>query len=122
MSHIVTIRTEVRDGTAVGLACCRLKLPEPKHETVRLYSDTVTGLAVQLPNWRYPVVCELANGQVRFDNFEGRWGDQAELNRFLQAYAVERATLEAHKQGHTVFEQPLPDGSIRLSIQVGESP
>jgi hypothetical protein len=120
MSHVVTIRTEVRDGTAVGLACRRLKLPEPTHETVRLYSETVTGLAVRLPDWRYPVVCDLSTGQVRFDNFEGRWGDQADLHRFVQMYAVEKAKLEARKQGHAVFEQPLADGSIRLSIQVGE--
>jgi len=48
------------------------------------------------------------------------WGDQADLHRFVQMYAVEKAKLEARKQGHAVFEQPLADGSIRLAIQVGE--
>lgn len=46
------------------------------------------------------------------------WGKKLELDRFLQAYAVERAKLEARRQGHTVTEQSLSDGSIRLSIQV----
>ena len=33
--------------------------------------------------------------------------------------AVEKAKLEARRKGHTVFEQPLSDGSIKLTIQVG---
>ena len=47
------------------------------------------------------------------------WGDQRELDRFLQAYACERAKIEARRQGHTVTEQPLADGSIKLTIQLG---
>ena len=79
----------------------------------------MTGLAVQLPNWRFPVVCDTATGQVRYDNYGGQWGDQARLNHFLQAYAVERARLEARRRGHTVSEQSLADGSIKLTIRVG---
>ena len=30
-------------------------------------------------------------GAVRYDNFNGYWGDQAQLDRFLQAYAVEKS-------------------------------
>jgi hypothetical protein len=75
-------------------------------------------LTVALPDWRYPVVCDTASGRLRYDNFEGRWGNQKELDRFLQAYAVEKARLEARKRGHTVTEHLLADGSIRLSIQV----
>ena len=44
------------------------------------------------------------------------WGDQKELNRFLQAYAVEKTKLEARKKGYIVSEQPLENGSIRLPI------
>ena len=59
-----------------------------------------------------------ASGQVQYDNFAGHWGDLKELNRFLQAYAVEKARLEARKRGHSVTEQALADGSIKLSIQL----
>lgn len=118
MSHIVTIKTEVRAPTAVRAACHRLGLAEPQHGTVKLFNDEATGLAVQLPEWRYPVVCDLASGQLRFDNFAGRWGDQKQLDRFMQAYAVERAKLEARRRGHTTTEQTLPDGSIKLTVQV----
>ncbi len=119
MSHIVTIKTEVRDPQAVKAACQRISLPEPVNEKIRLFGGEVEGLAVSLPDWAYPVVCNLASGQLHFDNFNGRWGDQGQLDRFLQAYAVEKAKLEARKRGHSVTEQILRDGSIKLTIQVG---
>lgn len=118
MSHIVTIRTEVRDATAVIAACRRLGLIPPLQKTVQLFSSTATGFAVQLPRWRYPVVCDLTSGNLKFDNFNGQWGDQKELYRFLQSYAVEKANLEARRRGHSVSEQTLTDGSIKLTIQV----
>jgi hypothetical protein len=119
MSHVVRIETEVRDAGAVRLACERLKLPPPVVGTFRLFSGSATGLGVELPGWRYPVVCELASARLTFDNYGGRWGERRELDRFLQGYAVERAKLEARRRGHTVTEQPLEDGSIRLTVRVG---
>ena len=118
MSHIVTIKTEVRDAVAVRAACHRLSLAEPVHGKTKLFSGEVEGLAVKLPEWSYPVVCELATGQLHYDNFNGRWGDQKYLDRFLQAYAVEKAKLEARRRGHSVTEQSLSDGSIKLTVQV----
>ena len=119
MSHIVQIQTEVHDPVAVIAACSRLRLPQPLQGKFQLFGNEVTGLGVQLPDWRYPVVCDLPSGQVRFDNFEGRWGEQIYLDRFLQIHAVEKARIEARKKGHTVTEQGLADGSIKLTIQVG---
>ena len=118
MSHIVTIKTEVRDAAAVRAACKRLGLAEPVEGKTRLFSGEVTGLVVQLPDWQYPVVADLNTGQLKFDNFGGRWGEQKELDKFLQSYAVEKAKIEARKRGHAVTEQQLSDGSIRLTIQV----
>ena len=118
MSHTVQIRTQVKDAVAATAACQRLGLSAPVQETVRFFSDQATGLAVRLPDWRYPVVFNLTTGEVKFDNFGGYWGDPKELDRFMQAYAVERAKIEARRQGHTVTEQPLADGSIKLTIQV----
>ena len=119
MSHIVTITTEVRDPDAVAAACLRLGLPEPVHGIAALFEGRATGLLVKLPDWLYPVVCDVDTGAVRFDNYQQAWGRQEHLDRFLQAYAVERARLEARKRGHHVVEQSLADGSIRLTIQVG---
>jgi hypothetical protein len=119
LSHIVTIRTEVRDPQAVAAACRRLGLPEPVPGTARLFSGEATGLLVRLPGWLYAAVVDTATGQVRFDNYGGEWGLQEHVDRFLQAYALEKARLEARKRGHDVVEQALPDGSVKLTVTVG---
>lgn len=116
MSHIVSIRTEIRDRVAVNATCRRLGLPEPVQGTSRLFSGEASGLLVKLPDWMYPVVIDAATGQVAYDNYGGSWGPQEHLDRFMQSYAVEKAKLEARKKGYSVSEQPLEDGSIRLQI------
>jgi len=55
---------------------------------------------------------------LKYDNYGGRWGQQCHLDQFLQAYTVEKAKLEARRQGHSVSEQELEDGSIRVRIAV----
>jgi hypothetical protein len=72
-----------------------------------------------LPDWQYPIVCDLTSGKVNYDNFDGLWGEQAQLERFLQAYLVEKTRLEARKKWHTAVEQALPNGYIAVDIQVG---
>ena len=119
MSHIVEIKTEVRDPISVKAACRKLGLPDPTEGVFKVFTTEVAGLGVELPDWRYPVVCELGTGNVRYDNFDQLWGAQEELDRFLQRYAVERATIEARRRGHTAFEQAMKDGSIKLTVQVG---
>jgi hypothetical protein len=121
MSHVVQIQTEVRDAIAVRAGCKRLGLDEPVEGEVKLFSETVTGLAVRLRDWRYPVVFNTATGESKFDNYQGHWGEQSRLDEFLQAYAVEKAKLAARKAGHCVTEQSLADGSIKLTIQLGEA-
>ena len=119
MSHIVSIETEIRDASAIRAACDRLRLPEPVFGAAKLFSGSKTGWTVNLPAWRFPVVCDVATGKVDFDNFGGRWGEQKELDRYVQAYAVEKAKIEARKKGHSVTEQQLEDGSIKVVVQIG---
>jgi len=118
MSHIVRIHTQLRDATAISAACHRLSLPQPTSGTVTLFTAEATGTIVQLPGWQFPLVIDTESGDVQFDNFNGTWGKQEYLDRFLQSYAVEKTKLEARKKGNTVSEQVLTDGSIKLTIQV----
>jgi hypothetical protein len=97
-----------------------LGLPEPVQGTAKLFSGSATGLLIQFPGWHYPAVIDIATGEVQFDTYEGRWGDQTHLNRFLQMYAVEKCRIEARRKGHSLTEQSLEDGSIRLSIVEGD--
>lgn len=119
MSHIVEITTEVRDEAAVQAARQRLQLPRATRGNFKLYSSTETGLGIELPHWRYPVVANTETGQLRYDNFGGRWGSQEFLDQLLQSYCVEKSKIEARKAGHSIYEQKLEDGSIKLTINVG---
>ena len=118
MSHIVTIRTEVRDREAVRRACRRLDLSDPVDGEAKVFTTMKKGLLVHLKDWEFPIICDLATGKLDYDNYEGHWGGIDRLMTFLQIYAIERATLEARKRGYSVVEQPLDDGSIKLSIGV----
>ena len=120
MSHLVTIQCEIRDKSVVALACKRLGLDSPAEGTAELFSSQATGQIVRLPRWPYPVVFDTERANVLFDNYQGKWGDSKELEKFFQAYAVENAKLEARKLGRSATEQELADGWIKVSIQVGE--
>ncbi|MEI8195292.1 MAG: DUF1257 domain-containing protein [Phycisphaerae bacterium] len=104
---------------ALAAACTRLGLKQPVQGTAQLYSARATGQIVELPGWQYPVIIDTQSKQIHYDNYGGAWGQQAELDKLLQAYACEKAKLEARKQGHQVTEQALEDGSIKLTIQIG---
>ena len=119
MSHVVEIKTQIRDIAAVRAACQRLKLEQPAHGTAKLFSGEATGLIVKLPDWKYPVVFDTKSGEAKFDNYGGHWGDQKQLDRFLQIYAAEVTKVQARRKGHSVTEQPLADGSIKLTVNVG---
>jgi hypothetical protein len=119
MSHIVSIKTKLLDAAAVDAACRRLGLEQPVSGTAKLFSDQASGLIVKLPGWSYPAVIDTASGEVKYDNYGGQWGKQQELDKLLQAYAVEKTRAEARRLGNTVTEQTLTDGSIKLTIQVG---
>lgn len=122
MSHIVTIQTQIKDVVALRLATNRLGLTEPVYGTSKLFSNEATGWQIQLPQWRYPVVADVETGNLAYDNYEGRWGNQSELDRLMQRYAIEKASLEARRKGHTVLEQPLENGTVKLTIQIGGTP
>ena len=119
MSHIVTIQTKVHDHAAINSACTRLGLNTPVEGSANLYSGEANGLIVQLPDWKYPLVIDTVSGGIKFDNYNGHWGEQRHLDHFLQIYAVEKAKQEARKKGFTVSEQALQDGSIKLQIHEG---
>jgi len=119
MSHIVSIQTRLHDPATIAAACRRLNLPAPTEGTVTIFSGEATGIIVQLPEWHYPLVIDVLTGVVRYDNFQGHWGAQVQLDRFMQAYAVEMTKQQARRKGYSVNEQTLENGSIRVEIIEG---
>ena len=117
MSHTVTIQAELKDPAALEAACRRLNLPLPTRGKVQLFDRIAEGTGIQLDGWRFPI-CLTPQGEILFDNFGGFWGLPERLDELRQAYAIELARLEARRQGHHCREQALPDGSVRLTIQL----
>lgn len=119
MSHIATIETEIRDPGAIAAACQRIGAKALGVSTFDVFGVQTAGFGVQLNGWTFPVVCNTKTGAVSYDNYNGRWGAIAELDRFKQAYAIEKAKAEARKAGHSVREQAQADGSVKLTISLG---
>lgn len=119
MSHTSKIKgAKISDKEVMDAACDRLELPAPKeNQDVKFYSgNKAHGTAVQLPNWKYAIVVD-ENGDIQFDNYGGSWGDQKEIDRFRQAYAIEAGCKIAREQGLRVTEETLENGSIRLEAR-----
>ena len=69
--------------------------------------------------WKFPIAINTLTGDLQHDHFGGNWGDEAQLHRFLQAYAVEKCRIEARVKGYQLTETQLRDGSIKLQTQEG---
>jgi hypothetical protein len=116
VSHIVEIKTQIKDREAIAAACRRLAIPAPTQGTARIFIGNQTGTLVRLKGWSFPIVINTTTGDIKYDNYEGGWGDIKELNAFRQAYTVEKARIEARRQGASVKETTRADGSIELEI------
>jgi hypothetical protein len=119
VSHIVTVKAEIKNPVALTLACARLGLVAPKQGNHKLYSGkAISGLAISLPGWKYPVVVDSVSGEVHYDNYNGHWGSQAQLDKLLQRYAVEATLAVTESLGYGCEEVLLEDGSIELVVSV----
>lgn len=119
MSHSVTIKAvEVRNPDAIMAAARRLNLPTPQEGLHKLFDGTKRqGHAVQLPNWNEKTVFDTKTGEAIFDNYNGAWGDEIELDRFVQAYSIEQASIEARANGYgDISEEVQSDGSVQLTL------
>lgn len=66
---------------------------------VQTYSTRETGYRIQLPGWKYPVVFE-EDGTVKYDNFNGNWGEQGKLDTLLQLFTNNVIQHSAKKLGY----------------------
>lgn len=115
MSHVTTVAVEFKDLEALELAARKLGAPFRRDETVQFMDgNTVTGPSVRLAGWQYPVVLE--GKKLHMDNYGGRWGKPAELDRLKQTYAIEVTKKQARKQGFRVGESRASDGSVKLTL------
>ena len=119
MSHTTTISTKLKDEKAIADACKEMGLPIPVRGSAALFegSEKHEGLLVKLPGWTYPVIINTKTGEAKFDNYEGKWGEQKHLDKFKQLYAVHAATAACRRMGKTV-SRTSSNGKIYLTMNV----
>jgi hypothetical protein len=140
MSHITTIKTEIRDLDALRSACteCGAVFVEGQ-TTYQWFGESVgdyplpEGItkeklghcshAIRVPGVEYEIgVVQKPNGHwtLAYDF----WGPGQGLlqkfgegcQRLLQLYAVHKTIHEARKKGYTAQRQQLKDGSVKLVL------
>lgn len=115
MSHTMDIQMELHDRRALEVACRRLNIKvEPgKH---KLHASVEEGIGVFLDGWRYPIV--IKDGTVRYDNYNGHWGNVLKLHELEAYYGLEKARLEAQVKGYDCHETVTADNMPRLEILI----
>lgn len=79
------------------------------------------GVGISIPGWKYPAVVT-PDGSISVDVYNGRWGDLNDLNMLSATYGIEKAKIEALKQGYSCFESiDEQTGELELTIDVGEA-
>lgn len=115
MSHTTTMNAKLTNEGAVRRACEAMGLEAPAHGQHRFYDGkTAEGLLVKLPGWKHPVVVK-ADGELVFDHYNGAWGKQLELDRFLPQYSA--AVVEEQLGGQwAIAPHQEADGTIHLHL------
>lgn len=111
---------KLKDISVVLATCRKLGLPVETDVDVKQFSTTEHGTKISLPGWRFPA-CINVDGTITYDNYNGAWGAQEEMNKFTANYGIEKAKLEARRQGLEVFEGVYNDGvdaGLELTINV----
>lgn len=127
MSHTAKVVMQFKNPRMLAKAAKALGCPcEVGEFTEGFYEGRATGgkshgnVKIQLPNWNYPVLIDTKTGDVSYDNYNGQWGDIAELNKLSQEYGLQIAEDEAQEfvlKGWSISRQKQPNGDIQLIIE-----
>jgi uncharacterized membrane protein len=99
MSHVVTLEYKLTDRGALEQACSKLGLTIKARATGEGSLHNITGLGIKLPNWNYDVIIT-EDGKVNYDNWNGRWGNQSELNKLITQYNYEVVVAALNAEGY----------------------
>lgn len=121
MSHKTEVKTQFTNLEAIKKTCEELgfRFEETKH--VQLFQSGPEGsintvAAVHIPGWRYPVAIR-EDGTAAYDNYEGRWGEEAQLDKFRQKYAENVTLQHAERSGYRVlYRGTTLDGKLQLRL------
>lgn len=151
MSHVTTIKIEIKDLNALIAACQEHGAIFVRDQKAYNWYGVSVGdyplpagitkdqlgkcdHAIKLPGVNYEIgVVRLPNGNytLAYDFYGGdgpgygrhdghkllqKFGDGCQ--KLVQSYAVHKATLEARKRGYTVTKKTLPNGAVKLTVNV----
>lgn len=116
MSHTVSVKTQFRDPGVVEQTARELGLEIIRGEVKLFASKHQNCIGIKLPKWNFPVAIDTTTGEAHFDNYNGKWGKQSELDRFTQHYAANVATQAAQRKGWIVTRKIQSNGNIQLQV------
>jgi len=122
MSHFTTIKTQIKDITALESACRELQLNVTANSKARGYAgQSRHGDYVIKLNGPYDIAVNKQPDNT-FALTTDWWDGSVEkevgpnFGRLLQLYAVHKAAQEARKRGLSVLRQTQRNGNIKLVL------
>lgn len=121
MSHLSKIEIEVTDLNALAIGCKRLglELNRGKQKFLWYGEPADCSHAIKVPGARYEIglIRKERGHELMCDYYDSAIGQAIGKNggKLKQAYAVEKAKLEARRKGYSVVETENEKG-IRLRI------
>lgn len=112
VSHTVTVKIELRDKSAIAAAVAAMGGQILGEGTHQLFNhQSATGYGFTLPGWMFPLVLT-STGELKYDDYNGHWGNVRDLDTLKGRYAIEAARAAADSQGWTSYDQE--DGSLEV--------
>lgn len=116
MSHQVTVKTEFTDKGALGDAVREMGGDVLGEGAVRQYQSNAVGFGFTLPGWRFPLCLE-ESGNLKFDDYNGSWGNRADVDRLKERYTIFLAERAATEMGWMTTREENGD----LTVFVGDA-
>jgi len=116
MSHIVTVKTELKNIDTIKKVCKNMGLKYHGKKNVKYYNTVKSGIAINLNGWKYPIAVQ-NDGSVYYDNYNGNWGQIHELNKFIDEYSLVE-TVNKIEQKHLKYEVKRFNNEIRVEVFV----
>lgn len=116
MSHIVTMKVELKSESVLQKVCTKLgiQLKTGKHK-VEIYGRSYDAdVSFKLKGWSYPVA--IKDGVASYDNYGGNWGKMEHMDKLQQEYAAEVVREEAQNMGYLYEEEVSPQGEVVLTL------
>lgn len=121
MSHSQTINIQVTNAEALKAAALEVEAQDHSAEErdIKMFDGkTFRGMFVHFKGWRYPVVFN--RDGAHHDNYNGAWGNEADLHKFNRSYASNVILGQARLEGRTILNDRMEGDRRILSIDNGD--